>query len=158
MRTALALGASAVAGCSFLPQADVQSSNSDAQESAPVDDGSTLPEGASSATTPRAYRRDAASYLYTCNAPRIYKGKMPPFLYAVGVLEVTVDGDGHVQATRWARAPEHAPEVMAEIVRTVYQASPLPAPVRMGSVVYTDTWLWHKSGKFQLDTLSEGQY
>jgi hypothetical protein len=24
-------------------------------------------------------------------------------------------------------------------------------------VVYTDTWLWHKSGKFQLDTLTEGQ-
>ncbi|MCC2635699.1 MAG: hypothetical protein K0S48_3585, partial [Ramlibacter sp.] len=24
-------------------------------------------------------------------------------------------------------------------------------------VVYTDTWLWHKSGRFQLDTLTEGQ-
>jgi hypothetical protein len=29
--------------------------------------------------------------------------------------------------------------------------------VRMGRVVYTDTWLWHASGKFQLDTLTEGQ-
>ena len=28
---------------------------------------------------------------------------------------------------------------------------------RLGKVVYTDTWLWHKSGKFQLDTLTEGQ-
>jgi hypothetical protein len=27
----------------------------------------------------------------------------------------------------------------------------------MGGVVYTDTWLWHISGKFQLDTLTEGQ-
>jgi protein TonB len=23
--------------------------------------------------------------------------------------------------------------------------------------VWTDTWLWHKSGRFQLDTLTEGQ-
>jgi len=24
-------------------------------------------------------------------------------------------------------------------------------------VVYSDVWLWHKSGHFQLDTLTEGQ-
>ena len=28
---------------------------------------------------------------------------------------------------------------------------------RTGQVTYTDVWLWHKSGKFQLDTLTEGQ-
>jgi hypothetical protein len=27
----------------------------------------------------------------------------------------------------------------------------------LGKVTYTDTWLWHKSGRFQLHTLSEGQ-
>jgi len=27
----------------------------------------------------------------------------------------------------------------------------------MGSVTYTDTWLWDKSGRFQLDTLTQGQ-
>jgi protein TonB len=47
--------------------------------------------------------------------------------------------------------------VIAEIERTIKAASPFPAPVRMGKVVYTDTWLCHKSGKFQLDTLTEGQ-
>jgi hypothetical protein len=26
-----------------------------------------------------------------------------------------------------------------------------------GRVTYTDTWLWDKSGRFQLDTLTEGQ-
>jgi hypothetical protein len=26
-----------------------------------------------------------------------------------------------------------------------------------GKVTYTDTWLWDKSGRFQLDTLTEGQ-
>ena len=52
---------------------------------------------------------------------------------------------------------KRTPEVMREIERTIRQASPFPAPVRMGRVVYNDTWLWHSSGKFQLDTLTEGQ-
>lgn len=115
------------------------------------------PSFVSQADTPRAYRRDAASHLYGQNQNRIYHGKMPPLLYAVGVLQVEVDGRGHVTSTSWMRAPRHAPEVMAEIERTVRQAEPYPAPVRMGRVTYTDTWLWHKSGLFQLDTLTEGQ-
>ncbi|MCF8160294.1 MAG: hypothetical protein K9J76_06305 [Polaromonas sp.] len=117
-----------------------------------------LPSYVSNAVTPRAYRHDAASHLYERNLQRIYRGKMPPLLYAVGVLQVEVDDKGHVTGTSWMRAPKHAPEVMAEIERTVRQAAPYPAPVRMGRVTYTDTWLWHKSGQFQLDTLTEGQF
>jgi hypothetical protein len=111
----------------------------------------------SQAATPRAYRADAASHLYAKNQERIYKGKLPPLLYAVGVLQVEVDGRGNVRALNWMRAPNHAPEVVAEIERTVRAAAPFPVPARMGHVTYTDTWLWHKSGRFQLDTLTEGQ-
>jgi protein TonB len=111
----------------------------------------------SSATTPRAYRQDAATHLYGLNKERIYKGRMPPLLYAIGVLQVDLDGRGNVRSLSWMRAPKHAPEVIAEIERTVRAAAPYPAPARMGHVVYTDTWLWHKSGHFQLDTLTEGQ-
>lgn len=116
-----------------------------------------VPSFVSNAITPRAYRQDAASHLYERNLQRVYRGKMPPLLYAVGVLQVEVDGMGLVTSTSWMRAPSHAPEVMAEIERTVRLAAPYPAPVRMGRVTYTDTWLWHKSGLFQLDTLTEGQ-
>lgn len=112
---------------------------------------------ASNATNARAYRADAAAHLYGLNSDRIYKGRLPPMLYAVGVLQVDVDGRGNVRDLHWMRAPRHAPEVMAEIERTVRAAAPFPAPARMGKVVYTDTWLWHKSGRFQLDTLTEGQ-
>jgi periplasmic protein TonB len=115
------------------------------------------PASVSNAGTPRDYRRDAAGHLYSLNGNRVYKGKMPPLLYAVGVLNVEIDSRGNVVSTNWMRAPSHAPEVMAEIVRTVRQAAPYPAPVRMGRVTYTDTWLWEKSGRFQLDTLTEGQ-
>ena len=111
----------------------------------------------SNATNPRAYRADAAHHIYGKNQSRIWKGRMPPLLYAVGVLQVEVDGQGNVHNISWMRAPKHAPEVMAEIEKTVRAAAPFPAPARMGKVVYTDTWLWHKSGRFQLDTLTEGQ-
>ncbi|MDD2879402.1 MAG: hypothetical protein PHQ58_03110 [Rhodoferax sp.] len=111
----------------------------------------------SNATTPRAYRRDAASHLYGKNKTRIYQGMMPPLLYAIGVLQIEVDGKGRVTSLNWMRAPKHAPEVIAEIERLARQAAPYPVPVRMGRVTYTDTWLWHKTGLFQLDTLTEGQ-
>ena len=109
------------------------------------------------APAPRAYRQYGAKHLYGLNSERIYRGRMPPMLHAVAVLNVELDSQGNVTGLDWMRAPRHAPEVMREIERTVRQASPFPAPVRMGRVVYTDTWLWHASGKFQLDTLTEGQ-
>ena len=112
---------------------------------------------ASAANTAKAYRQDAASHLYALNKDKIYKGRMPPLLYAVGVLQVDVDQRGQVQKIDWMRAPRHAPEVMAEIEKMVKAAAPYPRPARMGRVTYTDTWLWHKSGRFQLDTLTEGQ-
>lgn len=109
------------------------------------------------AATPRDYRRDAASHLYAHNAERIYRGRLPPLLEAVGVLQVELDGNGQVRRLDWMRAPRHVPQVMADIERLVRAAAPYPAPARLGKVVYTDTWLWHRSGRFQLDTLTEGQ-
>jgi hypothetical protein len=111
----------------------------------------------SEASTPQAYRRDAAVHLYAHNAARIYKGMLKPHLYAIGVLDVEIGRQGQVTGINWRRAPRHAPEVMAEIVRTVHAAAPYPMPSRMGRVTYSDVWLWDKSGQFQLDTLTEGQ-
>ena len=111
----------------------------------------------SDAGSPLDYRRDAAGHIYALNKQRIYGGKLPPMLYAIGTLEVRLDAQGRVQSMHWMRAPKHAPEVIAEIERTVRDASPFPAATRLGRVTWTDTWLWDKSGHFQLDTLTEGQ-
>ena len=111
----------------------------------------------SNARTPHEYRVDAAKHLYKLNGERIFKGRLPPMLYAVGVLDVEVDKQGQVTRTYWVRAPGHAPEVMKEIEKTVRLAAPYPVPAHMSKVVYSDVWLWHKSGRFQLDTLTEGQ-
>ncbi|KRC04221.1 hypothetical protein ASE11_03955 [Hydrogenophaga sp. Root209] len=104
-----------------------------------------------------AYRREAATHLYRKYPDRIYRGQLPAMLYAIGVLEVEVSQGGRVGSTRWLRGPSHAPEVMAEIERLVRQAAPFPSPPGFGRVQYVDTWLWDRSGRFQLDTLTEGQ-
>jgi hypothetical protein len=112
----------------------------------------------SQAVTAQAYRLDAASHLYDKNSSRIFKGILPPFLYAIGVLQVDVDAQGQLTALSWMRPPLHAPEVVAEIERTVRQAAPFPAPVKLGRTSYIETWLWDASGRFQLHTLTEGQF
>jgi len=112
---------------------------------------------ASNAATPREYRRDAARHIYALNQARIYGGQLPPILYAVGTLQVNPDTNGKVISLHWMRAPKHAPEVIAEIERTALQAAPYPVATRLGKVTWTDTWLWDESGRFQLDTLTEGQ-
>lgn len=111
----------------------------------------------SNANNMDAYRREAASHLYEQHQDRIYQGRMPPLLYAVGVLQTEIDRQGNVIGVRWMRAPTHAPEVMSEIERMARAASPYPAPVKLGNVTYTETWLWHKSGRWQLHSLTEGQ-
>jgi len=120
----------------------------------PASAGSARP---SAAPTALAYRKDAATHLYGLNRERIFPGKLPPQLYAIGVLQLDIDRGGKITRLHWMRAPKHAPEVVAEIERTVRSAAPFPAPSRMGRVTYTETWLWDKSGRFQLDTLTEGQ-
>ena len=111
----------------------------------------------SKARSDREFRKDAARHIYEQNAHRIYSGRLPPLLKAVGVMDVVVDRRGHVLRVEWRRAPKHAPDVIKEIERTVMAAAPYPAPIHLGQATYTETWLWDKSGRFQLDTLTEGQ-
>ena len=111
----------------------------------------------SAARNAKDYRKDAANHLYARHSQSIYKGRLPPMLEAVGVLNVDIDRHGSVKSVQWMRAPRHVPQVMQQIERMVKAAAPDPVPQHMSQVTYTDVWLWHKSGKFQLDTLTEGQ-
>ena len=125
---------------------------------APVPPSSTetAPVLQSLATHPNDYRQDAARHLYHHYSHRIYKGKLPPLLKAVGVVDVVVGPKGQVLKITWWRAPRHA-DVTQEIENLILSAGPYPAPVKLRNVTYTETWLWHDSGRFQLDTLTEGQ-
>lgn len=117
-----------------------------------------LPAGTkiSSAATALDYRKDGARHIYEKNGHRIFKGKMPPLLQGVGVMQMDIDSRGQIVSMSWLRPPSHA-GARAEIERTARAAAPYPVPQRLGRVTYTDTWLWDQSGQFQLDTLTEGQ-
>ena len=143
--------ASVLTGCAVAPSTSTEKLL--LQEASPA----TSVGANSDARNLQDYRRDAAVHLYLQNKNRIYRGKMPPLLYAVGVIETEINARGYITKMRWTRAPTHAPEVMNEIEQMVRRAEPYPAPAQLGKVTYTDTWLWHKSGKLQLHTLSEAQ-
>jgi len=150
----VSLGALWLAGCAATGAGGVPGQLSDAR--AP-DGGARPAPPPSQAADNRAYKRDAADHVYRINRDRIYAGMLPPLLYAIGTLRVDLDARGAVVGMHWLRAPHHAPEVIEEIERAVLAAAPFPAAPRIGRPSWTDTWLWDKSGRFQLDTLSEGQ-
>jgi protein TonB len=111
----------------------------------------------SNAETNKAYRIDAARAVYKAHADKIYKGMLPPLVHAIVVLEVDVDSTGKVQAVNMIRVPTHAPDVTARVKAMVEQMA-MPAPTRMASgAKFTEIWLVDKSGRFQLDALTEGQ-
>jgi TonB family protein len=112
----------------------------------------------STAADPRLYRLDAARHVYASYAPRIFKGRLPPLIHAVVVVESTVDSSGRVSDVKVVRGPSHAPDVTAAVVEMLHRASPLPVPTRFaGSLKFTEIWLVTKDGRFQLDALTEGQ-
>ena len=111
---------------------------------------------ASEADTDADYRKDAAKHVYAAYPMRIYKGRMPPLLYGVMIVDTEVDVEGKIIDVR-VRRPPAAPEVGPWVVSMIRKAAPFPPPGKMGKAVYTDIWLVHKSGNFQLDTLTEGQ-
>ena len=112
---------------------------------------------ASVAKTEREYRKDGAKHLYAAYKKQVHKGKMPPLLYGVAIIETEISADGAVRDVRVVRQPAAA-EVAPWAVEMIKNASPFPAPpAGMASVKYTEIWLVDKSGRFQLDTLTEGQ-
>lgn len=105
----------------------------------------------------RAYRKICSGAIYKAYPTRIHKGKIPPLVYAVVVVETDIDATGKVVNVGFSRTPSHAPEVPPMIAELIQKASPLPSPGRLGAHTYVDTWLWDKSGTFQLDSRTLGQ-
>jgi hypothetical protein len=104
------------------------------------------------------YRIDAARHIYACYPMRIYRGKLPPLLYGVMMVETELDATGKVLDVQVVRKPA-ADEVAPWIIAMIKRASPFPAPVKMpgGTVKFTETFFVDKSGLFQAFSLTEGQ-
>lgn len=110
----------------------------------------------SAAQTDIEYRKDAARHIYASYPSRVHKGKLPPLLYGVAIVETEIDAAGAVIEVR-IRRPPAAPEISPWIVSMIKGAGPFPAPAKLGKVSFVEIWLVEKGGKFQLDTLTEGQ-
>lgn len=112
----------------------------------------------STAADAKAYKVDAARHIYRQYAPHIFKGKLPPLVHAIVVCETEIDDRGHVREVKMIRVPTHAPDVVVRVRDLIHQSSPMPVPTRLGGTVrFLEVWLVDKSGRFQLDTLTEGQ-
>ena len=111
----------------------------------------------SQAADARAYRLDGARHVYESYPHRIYRGKLPPLMHAIVVVETVLDEAGHVKEINVLRAPSHAPDVTAAVREMIHRVTPFPTPARLGAVTWTETWLVDRSGRFQLDALTEGQ-
>ena len=114
---------------------------------------------ASAAEIETEYRIDAARHVYAAFAPRVYRGKLPPLLYGIMMVETELDAAGQVLNVHVVRRPA-ADEVAPWVMAMVKRAAPYPAPAAMpgARVRFTETWFVHKSGQFQLFSLTEGQY
>lgn len=144
-----------LSACTAFPPGDKATSTPGAAQ-APAD--APVADTISSQTPAvKAYRKNGAGAIYKKYPKRIYKGKIPPLVYAVVVVETHVDADGSVSKVTFSRTPSHAPEVPPMIADLIKGASPLPSPGNVGAHTYIETWLWDRSGQFQLDTLTLGQ-
>jgi hypothetical protein len=112
---------------------------------------------ASEARSEQEYRRDAARRVYDSFPSQIHKGKLPPLMYAIAITETDVDADGRVTDVRLTREPAAAKEVGPWIVALLRRIGQFPAPTHLAKATYKEIWLVDKSGKFQVDTLTEGQ-
>lgn len=117
----------------------------------------SAPLRASDAEIEKEYRIDAARHIYAAYPKRIYKGRLPPLLYSVMMVETEIDAAGQVLDVHVVRKPAAA-EVQPWVIQMIKRASPLPAPSKLArGARFIEIWLVDKSGLFQLDTLTEGQ-
>ena len=116
------------------------------------------PPRESPAEIEREYRIDAGRHLYAAYPMRVYRGKVPPLIYSVMVVETEIDATGQVLGITVVRKPA-ADEVAPWVQAMIRRAAPYPPPTKFPgrSVRFLETWLVDKSGLFQIDTLTEEQ-
>lgn len=129
---------------------------------------SPTPAGLSEAQshTLEHFRHEVARHVYQRYPLQVFKGRLPPLLYAVLVIEARIGRDGQLLNVRVTREPAAAKEVSAWVLGLLHKASPFPAPRQVvdpasldeaGAVTLVETWLVDRSGRFQVHSLSEGQ-
>ncbi len=103
------------------------------------------------------WKRTAAEKVYAVNRAQLFDGRPEHLLRAVIVVEVTVDREGRVTRSKILRSPGIT-SLDSVALASLKAASPLPAPpsklVAKGPLVFSETWLFRKDGRFQLRSLA----
>lgn len=106
------------------------------------------------------WKRTAAEKVYAVNRAQLFDGRPEHLLRAVIVVEATVDRQGRVTRSKILRSPGIA-SLNSVALGSLKAASPLPAPpsklVARGPLVFSETWLFRKDGRFQLRSLALAQ-
>jgi protein TonB len=107
-----------------------------------------------------SWKQRAAERIYEINRKSLFEGRPEHLLRAVIVVELTVDREGKVTSSKIMRSPGIG-ELNTAALRSLRAASPLPAPppslLVRNAVVYQETWLFRKDGRFQLRSLAQPQ-
>lgn len=106
------------------------------------------------------WKRIAAEKVYAVNRAHLFDGRPEHLLRAVIVVEATVDREGKVVRSKILRSPGIT-SLDNVALGSLKAASPLPAPpsrlVSRGPLVFSETWLFRKDGRFQLRSLALAQ-
>jgi periplasmic protein TonB len=108
-----------------------------------------------------AYRREVGRHLYAAYPSRVFRGVLPPNLFAVLMTEAEIDARGRVLQVSVVRPPASsaAAAVPPWVIGAIERAAPYPVPAGMGAgtLTWREVWLVDRSGRFQVQLLSEGQ-
>lgn len=109
-----------------------------------------------------AYRREVGRHLYAAYPSRVFRGVLPPNLFAVLMTEAEIDAAGRVLRVSVVRPPASSAAVAVPgwVIAAIERAAPYPVPAGMGAggtLTWREVWLVDRSGRFQVQLLSEGQ-
>lgn len=106
-----------------------------------------------------AYKTQVAQHVVQHNPGHTYKGRLPPLLPAIVVLEITVDSDGRMTdvAVQRSRNPDASEVALASMRRS----TPLPPPHQLaqagGKLKFSETFLFADRERYQLRSLAGPQ-
>lgn len=166
MRFAALAAALALAGCEMLqPQPEPA-----APKPQPVAAPRPRPAPAAPAAAPEPdrpgltlpdYQKEVATAMVRANADATFRGKLPPLLRSVVVLQVSIDKEGMPSRVVLFRSNGFA-ELEKSAIAAVYRAAPYPIPGRSllsghSSITFTESFLFRNDGRFQVRTVAEEQ-
>ena len=122
---------------------------------------SPQPEPDRPGLTLQDYQKEVATAIVRANADETFRGKLPPLLRSVVVLQVSIDNQGMPARVTMFRSNGFV-DLEKSAIAAVYRAAPYPIPGRSllaghSSITFTESFLFRNDGRFQVRTVAEEQ-